>query len=133
MRPACARQVCILRRMDHPGIIALKDVFLRPASSGARAALGAGAGLAHQSWELAPGTGDWGLGLGCFGWGGWGIGGNHRSRAPELSGRRLSWPAMPVTLCPTPAGAFVYRKGQLVPTSLDLYLALEFCDQVGHG
>ncbi|KAI8472325.1 MAG: kinase-like domain-containing protein [Monoraphidium minutum] len=53
------REVCILRRMDHPGIIALKDVFLRPASS----------------------------------------------------------------------GRFVYRKGALVPTSLDLYLALEFCDQ----
>jgi hypothetical protein len=32
--PMC--QVCILRRMDHPGIISLKDVFLRPASSGAR-------------------------------------------------------------------------------------------------
>lgn len=28
-------------------------------------------------------------------------------------------------------GRFVYRKGQLVPTSLDLYLALEYCDQVG--
>lgn len=28
------REVCILRRMDHPGIIALKDVFLRPASTG---------------------------------------------------------------------------------------------------
>jgi mitogen-activated protein kinase 1/3 len=23
----------------------------------------------------------------------------------------------------------MYRKGALVPTSLDLYLALEFCDQ----
>jgi mitogen-activated protein kinase 1/3 len=23
----------------------------------------------------------------------------------------------------------MYRKGSLVPTSLDLYLALEFCDQ----
>ncbi|KIZ01795.1 hypothetical protein MNEG_6170 [Monoraphidium neglectum] len=54
------REVCILRRMDHPGIISLKDVFLRPASS----------------------------------------------------------------------GRFVYRKGQLVPTSLDLYLALEYCEQV---
>jgi hypothetical protein len=26
-------------------------------------------------------------------------------------------------------GRFVYRKGALVPTSLDLYLALEYCDQ----
>jgi hypothetical protein len=29
-----ANQVCILRRMDHPAIIALKDVFVKPASSG---------------------------------------------------------------------------------------------------
>lgn len=27
------------------------------------------------------------------------------------------------------AGRYMYRKGALVPTSLDLYLALEFCDQ----
>lgn len=30
-----------------------------------------------------------------------------------------------------PPGRCVYRRGQLVPTSLDLYLALEYCDQVG--
>ncbi|GBF88001.1 Map2 kinase [Raphidocelis subcapitata] len=53
------REVCILRRMDHPGIIALRDVFLRPAST----------------------------------------------------------------------GRCVFRRGKLVPTSLDLYLALEYCDQ----
>lgn len=27
----------------------------------------------------------------------------------------------------------MYRRGQLVPTSLDLYLALEYCDQVTTG
>jgi mitogen-activated protein kinase 1/3 len=53
------REVCILRRMDHPGIIALRDVFLRPAST----------------------------------------------------------------------GRLIYRAGGLVPASLDLYLALEYCDQ----
>ena len=55
------REVCILRRLAHPGVVALRDVFLRPA----------------------------------------------------------------------PTGRLVMRRGQLVPTSLDLYLALEYCDQVG--
>ncbi|WIA12477.1 hypothetical protein OEZ85_012512 [Tetradesmus obliquus] len=53
------REVCILRRLEHPHIIGLKDVFLKPSST----------------------------------------------------------------------GRYMYRKGALVPTSLDLYLALEFCDQ----
>eukprot|EP00879_Flechtneria_rotunda_P008475 GHRR01008879.1.p1 GENE.GHRR01008879.1~~GHRR01008879.1.p1 ORF type:complete len:383 (+),score=100.07 GHRR01008879.1:588-1736(+) len=53
------REVCILRRLEHPHIIGLKDVFLKPSST----------------------------------------------------------------------GRYVYRKGSLVSTSLDLYLALEYCDQ----
>jgi hypothetical protein len=28
-----------------------------------------------------------------------------------------------------PAGRYMYKGGKLVPTSLDLYLALEYCDQ----
>jgi mitogen-activated protein kinase 1/3 len=33
------------------------------------------------------------------------------------------------TLLVAPSGRYMYRQGALVPTSLDLYLALEFCDQ----
>jgi mitogen-activated protein kinase 1/3 len=29
------REVCILRRLSHPHIIRLKDVFLKPSSTGA--------------------------------------------------------------------------------------------------
>ena len=29
------REVCILRRLDHPTIIGLRDAFVRPSSSGA--------------------------------------------------------------------------------------------------
>lgn len=33
-------------------------------------------------------------------------------------------------LCCVPAaGRYMYKGGKLVPTSLDLYLALEYCDQ----
>lgn len=53
------REVCILRRLAHPHIIGLKDVFLKPSST----------------------------------------------------------------------GRYMYKGGQLVPTSLELYLALEYCDQ----
>lgn len=36
-----------------------------------------------------------------------------------------------LTVCcvPHPAGRYVYKGGKLVATSLDLYLALEYCDQ----
>jgi mitogen-activated protein kinase 1/3 len=30
------REVCILRRLEHPHIIGLKDVFLKPSSTGGR-------------------------------------------------------------------------------------------------
>jgi hypothetical protein len=31
------------------------------------------------------------------------------------------------------AGKFFFRGGQFVPSSLDLYMALEFCNQVGQS
>lgn len=55
------REVCILRRLDHPNVIKLLDVFMKP----------------------------------------------------------------------SPTGRFLYRRGRLVPTSYDIYLALEYCDQAG--
>lgn len=38
---------------------------------------------------------------------------------------------IPHTVCcvPHPAGRYMYKGGKLVATSLDLYLALEYCDQ----
>jgi mitogen-activated protein kinase 1/3 len=33
------REVCILRRLEHPHIIGLKDVFLKPSSTGRRMGL----------------------------------------------------------------------------------------------
>ena len=53
------REVCILRRLEHPHIIGLRDAFVRPAAT----------------------------------------------------------------------GRYVYRRGRLTPTSIDLYLATEYCDR----
>jgi hypothetical protein len=43
------REVCILRRLEHKNIIALKDVFLRPASTGMLY-------LIIQSWHKTAGV-----------------------------------------------------------------------------
>ncbi len=87
-------------------------------------------------WERARGEGAAASSLVTS----WGRLGRARVRACRWDGtgartggrRTRALPASPTLRRPpaSPAGRLVFRGGRLVPTSIDLYMVLEYCDQV---